>query len=71
LGHKWKVIRRISSLSGFCAWVCFRRIASATCAEDLPLETAVNRSDPMACGPNVDQAGPLSGPRGCPWAALV
>jgi hypothetical protein len=44
-----------SSLSGFCPRVCFRRIAPATCANDLPLETVANRSAPMACGPNVDQ----------------
>src|SRR4029453_9541870 len=25
-----------------------------------PLETVANRSDPMVCGPNVDQAGPLA-----------
>jgi hypothetical protein len=45
-----------SSLSGFCPRACFRRIAPATCANDLPLETIANRSAPMACGPNVDQA---------------
>ena len=32
--------------------------------QDVPLQTAVNRLVPMACGPNVDQAGPLSGPAG-------
>jgi hypothetical protein len=35
---------------------CYRRIAPATCANDLPLETVANRLDPMGCGPNVDQA---------------
>jgi hypothetical protein len=28
-----------SSLSGFCPRACFRRIAPAACADDLPLET--------------------------------
>jgi hypothetical protein len=54
-----------SSLSGFCAWVCFRRIAPTTCANDVPLETAPNRSVPMDRGPNVDQTlarGPGSRP---------
>ena len=50
-----------SSLSGFCPWACFRRTAPATCANDLPLETATNRSAPMACGPDVDQARPARG----------
>jgi hypothetical protein len=42
---------------------CFPRIAPATCANDAPLETVANRSAPMACGPNVDQAG-RPGPNG-------
>ncbi len=50
-----------SSLSGFCTGVRFPRIAPATCANDVPLETVANRSVPMACGPNVDQACPLAG----------
>jgi hypothetical protein len=38
--------------------------------DDVPLETVANRSAPMGCGPNVDQAGPLSGPlRLGQWAA--
>jgi hypothetical protein len=32
------------------------RIATATWANDVRLETVVNRPVPMACGPNVDQA---------------
>ena len=40
---------------------CFRRIAPTTYANDLPLETIANRSEPMACGPNVDQTRPLAG----------
>jgi hypothetical protein len=32
------------------------RIATATWANDVPMETVVNRPVPMACGPNVDQA---------------
>jgi hypothetical protein len=32
------------------------RITPATCANEVPLETVANRSEPMACGPNVDQA---------------
>ena len=50
-----------SSLSGICAWPCFPRIVSATWANDAPLETAANRSAPMGCGPNVDQARPARG----------
>jgi hypothetical protein len=34
-----------SSLSGFCPRACFRRIAHATCANDLPLETAGDRCE--------------------------
>jgi hypothetical protein len=48
---------RNSSLSGFSTRVCSPRIVRATCANNLSLETVVNRSVPMACGPNVDQAG--------------
>src|SRR4030095_11149282 len=36
-----------SSLSGFCPRACFRRIAPATCANDLPLETAGDRCEPL------------------------
>jgi hypothetical protein len=43
-GHKWKVIWRISSLSGICARACFPRIAHATWANEVPLETVANRS---------------------------
>jgi hypothetical protein len=32
------------------------RIAPTTWADDVPLETVTNRSAPMDCGPNVDQA---------------
>src|SRR4029450_910449 len=64
-----------SSLSGFCPRAGFRRIAPATCANDLPLETAGDRCEPLGSdgvwtkrGPS----GPLSGPRrGSPWAAVV
>ena len=47
-----------SSLSGFCPAACSPRKRPATWATDAPLrplETAGNRSAPMACGPNVDQ----------------
>jgi hypothetical protein len=58
-----------SSLSGFCARACFPRTALGTWANDAPLETAANRLVPMARGPNVDQAEPLSGPVGLDqWA---
>jgi len=47
-----------SSLSGFSPRACFRRIASATCANDLPPETAGDRCEPLGsdgvwtkCGP--------------------
>ena len=61
-----------SSLSGFCTRACFPRIAPATWANDPPLVTATNRSVPMACGPNVDQAwrgGRVA--RSCPVADAV
>jgi hypothetical protein len=32
----------------------FPRIAPATCANDVPVETVRDRSVPVACGPNVD-----------------
>jgi hypothetical protein len=41
-------------LRGFCTLACSCRIASSTCANNVPLETVVNRSTPVACGPNVD-----------------
>jgi hypothetical protein len=50
-----------ASLSGFCTGACFPRIAPTTWANDGPLETVANRSVPMACGPNVDQARPPAG----------
>ena len=34
-------------LSGFCPRACFPRIAPATCANDLPLETAGDRYEPL------------------------
>ena len=36
-----------SSLSGFCPRACFRRIEPATCANDLRLETAGDRCEPL------------------------
>jgi hypothetical protein len=36
-----------SSLSGFCPQACFRRIAPATCANDLPLENVGDRCEPL------------------------
>jgi hypothetical protein len=36
-----------SSLSGFCPRACFPRIAPATCANDLPLETVRDRYEPL------------------------
>ena len=50
-----------SSLSGFCTRACFCRVAPATWANDVLLETAANRSAPMACGSDVDRARPLAG----------
>src|SRR5215218_2347043 len=58
-----------SSLSGFCSRACFRRIAPATCANDLPLETAGDRCEPLGSdgmwtkrGPSHDHqpAGPMA-----------
>jgi hypothetical protein len=43
-----------ASLSGFCPRACFRRIAPATCANDLPLETAGDRCEPLGSD-GVDQ----------------
>jgi hypothetical protein len=35
-----------------------RRQPARTTSRWRPLETVANRSEPMACGPNVDQVGP-------------
>jgi hypothetical protein len=53
--------RLTASLSGFSPRARFPRMGPATWANDVPLETARNRSAPMACGPNVDRARPLAG----------
>jgi hypothetical protein len=48
-----------SSLSGFCPRLVspgLHRWPGRTTCRWGPLETVVNRSDPMGCGPNVDQA---------------
>jgi hypothetical protein len=50
-----------SSLSGFCPRACFRRIASATCANDLPLETAGDRCEPLGSDGVWTKRGPGSG----------
>ena len=55
-----------SSLSGFSTRACFPRIAPATCTNDVPLETVVNRSVPMACEPHVDQTQGLGVLSVCP-----
>jgi hypothetical protein len=47
--------RRDLILKGFSTPSCFPRIALATCANDVPLQSVTDRSEPMACGPNVDQ----------------
>jgi hypothetical protein len=54
--YRGRRIAHSSSISGFSTRACFRRIAPATWANDVPLETVANRSIPMECGPNVDQA---------------
>ena len=58
-----------SSLSGFCPGPISRgwhvRPARTT-YRWRPLETVTNRSAPMACGPNVDQARPARGGSGAP-----
>jgi hypothetical protein len=48
--------RATASLSGFCTRASYCRIAPASWANDAPLETIGNRSAPMGCGPDVDQA---------------
>jgi hypothetical protein len=53
-------------LSGFSTRACFPRNAPPTCVNEVPLETVANRSVPMACGPNVDQARPARGGSGAP-----
>jgi hypothetical protein len=58
--------RLTASLSGFSPRARFPRMGPATWANDVPLETARNRSAPMACGSNVDQARPLAGGSGAP-----
>jgi hypothetical protein len=47
-----------SSLSGFCPRACFRRIAPATCANDLPLETAGDRCEPLSSDGMWTKRGP-------------
>jgi integrase len=47
-----------SSLSGFCPRACFRRIAPATCANDLPLETAGDRCEPLGSDGMWTKRGP-------------
>ncbi len=43
-------------LSGFCATASYPRDPTGDLHQEVPLETTTNRSVPMACGPNVDQA---------------
>jgi hypothetical protein len=50
-----------SSLSGFCPRACFRRIAPATCANDLPLETAGDRCEPLGSDGMWTKRGPTRG----------
>jgi hypothetical protein len=59
-----------SSSSGFCPRARFPRMAPATWVNDVPLETVADRSAPMACGPDVDQARPLAGQRRSAWRTL-
>ena len=47
-----------SSLSGFCPRACYRRIAPATCANDLPLETAGDRCEPLGSDGMWTKRGP-------------
>jgi hypothetical protein len=56
-----------SSLSGFCPQACFCRITPATCANDLPLETAGDRCEPLSSDGVWTKRGPgqrVSGPVG-------
>jgi hypothetical protein len=54
--------RATASLSALCTRPRIRRITSGTCKNDVPLHTAMDRSDPMACGPDVDQPAPTPPP---------
>jgi len=55
-----------SSLSGFCPGTCFRRIAPATCANDLPLETVGDRYEPLGSDGMWTKRGPsLARREGC------
>jgi hypothetical protein len=47
-----------SSLSGFCPRSCFPRIAPAAWANDLPLETAGDRCEPLGTGGVWTKCGP-------------
>jgi hypothetical protein len=60
-----------SPLSGFYTGPRFARIAPVTCAIDIPQETVVNRSAPMACGPNVDCAHRARGAAALRLAAIA
>jgi hypothetical protein len=55
--YRGRRIAHRSFISGFSTRAYSRRIAPATWTNDVHLETAMNRSAPMPCGPNVDQAG--------------
>jgi hypothetical protein len=50
--------RRTSSLSGFGTQPCFPRIAPATCANNLPLETAGDRCEPLGSDGMWTKRGP-------------
>src|SRR5215211_1524927 len=57
---------KTSSLSGFCPEACFRRIAPATCANDLPLETVGDRYEPLDSDGMWTKRGPsLARREGC------
>ena len=47
-----------SSLSGFCPRACFCRITPATCANDVPLETAGDRCEPLGSDGMWTKRGP-------------
>src|SRR5215211_7085975 len=55
-----------SSLSGFCPRACCRRMAPATCANDLPLEIVGDRYEPLGSDGMWTKRGPsLARREGC------
>src|SRR5215218_10031070 len=60
-----------SSLSGFCPRACFPRMAPATWANDVPLETAGDRYEPLGSDGMWTKRGPGTPARGAATLRLA